>query len=156
DPPDFAVRTNDAVVNLALATPFGEHLIAEAFHSRQILWVHPGQPFTYRRLVSPLGQTVNGRIARRDLQLSRIDVVGIATHKCCGSCECKLGVAFGERLLRTLVLSDIARYAEQPYSNTPRTAHNGAIDRDPSRLAGMRVVRRGHHSVFNVPGAPRF
>src|SRR5215471_3007742 len=62
DPPDLAVRADNAVLDMGLLQLMGKSLVAKFLHALKILRVHSGPPLAQCRLGSTLGQAVNSRI----------------------------------------------------------------------------------------------
>jgi len=88
------------------------------------------------------------------LQLICIGIIGVASHQRGPARECKLRVAFGEHLFGALVTSDVSGHTKQFHGSALiRIAHDRALNCNPARLAGMRVIKRGNHAEFGPPGA---
>src|SRR5262249_53987045 len=139
DPPDLAVRANNAVLDMGLLPLIGKGLIAKSLHAHKILRVHPGSPLIACRLGSSLGQAMNSRITLRDLHGTRKDIKDVATHQGSPSSECDLRVALNQGQLGILAFRDVAGNAKQSCGTPVRTAHDRAFDRNPALMAGVPV-----------------
>src|SRR5262249_27351474 len=153
DPPHPAARKNNAVLHIVLAPPFAEGLTTKSIQAASIFRMQPLPPLTARRIGCPLGQPVDSHIPSRDLHLAVVDIVTVAANKGSHPRQVELRVAFSEHLLSPLVMSDVAGHAEQSYRSALSISQNRALNRDPSRLTRMRMVKRRHHPVLSGPGA---
>src|SRR5262249_34426131 len=81
DPSNLAVWANKTILAMVFASPLGHGLVEARLDARQVVCVHSGSPFGATRLLSPLWQAVDGRIARRNLILFRANVVGVGSDQ---------------------------------------------------------------------------
>src|SRR5262245_17564731 len=100
-------------------------------------------------------QTVKRRATRRESDATFGKLDGKAADPGNSTGEFKLRVALGQSPLPLLPNCDVAGDAEQSNRVALGIAHNGAFDRDPARLAAMRVIWRMYHTVFRVPDTAR-
>ena len=130
-------------------------MVAQCFYPRQILRMHECLTLVARYFNGTLRQTIKCRTTRREPDTTFGNVDGKGTDAGNTAGKFKMRVALGKSLVCPLPNRDVPRDAKQSNRVALGIAHDRAFDRDPVRLAGMRVIWRRHHTVFCVPDTAR-
>jgi hypothetical protein len=129
--------------------PRRKRLLEATLNELQVFWMNSGSPIVAADFFSSLGQAVDGRIARRNLHPLRGDVERKRSNQGELASEGKLQVALGQRARCLFPLCDVARNPKQLKGPAIGIAQDGAFDRYPALLMGIRATASWSEAVFD-------